>query len=80
MGNYGSEDSKSVNLNHNCMIGSKGLTNLMMFFVHNYLGLSWNWNKSPVDNEGVSSRRSVAVGVNDRWNVTCDMLHVTFDM
>ena len=30
------------------------------------------WNQSTVDNGGFSSGRSVAVGVSDRWKVTCD--------
>ena len=33
-----------------------------------------------MDNGGVSRGRSVAVGVSDRWKVTCDMWHMTCDM
>ena len=33
------------------------------------------WNQSTVDNGGVSRGRSVAVGVSDRWKVTCDTPH-----
>ena len=38
------------------------------------------WNQSTVDNGGVSRGRSVAVGVSDRWKVTCDRWKVTCDM
>ena len=56
----------------NCMIGSKVTTILTMFFVCDLLGFC-TWNQSTVDNGGVSSGRSLAVGVSDRWKVTCDM-------
>ena len=64
----------------NCMIGSKVTTILTSFFVHDYLGLFWIWNQSTMDNGGVSRGRSVAVGLSDRWKVTCDRLKVTCDM
>ena len=57
----------------NCMIGSKVMTILAMFFVHDELGLFWIWNQSTVNNGGISRGRSVAVGVSDIWKVTCDM-------
>ena len=44
---------------HNFMIGSKATTTLRTFFVHDLLAL-------------VSRERPVAVGVSDRWKVTCD--------
>ena len=33
-----------------------------------------------MDDSGVSKGRTVAVGVIDRWKVTCHMSHVTHDM
>ena len=32
-----------------------------------------------MDNEGVNRGGSLAVGVSDRWKVTCDRLKVTSD-
>ena len=62
------------------MISSKDATVLRMFFVHDYLGDFGIWNQSTVENGGVSRGRSVAVGVSDRWKVTCDTRHKTCDM
>ena len=53
------------------MIGSKVTTILTKFGI---------WNQSTVDNGVVSRGRSVAVGVTERWKVTCDTRHVTSDM
>ena len=53
----------------NCMIGSKVTTILPMFFI-----LLFRPSESR-DAEGFSRGRSVAVavGVSDRWHVSCDM-------
>ena len=62
----------SLEGHQNCTIGSKVTTILTMFFVHDYLGLFWNWNQSTVDNGGVSRGWSVVVGVGYRPKVICD--------
>ena len=57
------------------MIESKVTMTLTTFLVHDYylfLFFFIIWNQSTVDTGGVSSGRSVAVGVSDRWKVTCD--------
>ena len=56
----------------NWMIGSKVTPFVATFFVHDQLWIFWIWNQSTVDNGGVSRGRSLAVGVSDRWKVTCD--------
>ena len=66
MGKYGSEDFKSRRTSklHDFSKVTK--------IVHDKLGPFWIWNQFTVDNGGVSRGRSVAVGVSDRWKVTCD--------
>ena len=54
------------------MIDSNVTTILMMFIVHDLVGIFLIWNQSTVDNGGVSRGRSVAVDVSDPWKVTCD--------
>ena len=48
--------------------------------VYKNFGLFWILNQSTVDNGGVSRKRSVALGVNCRWKVTCDRRDVICDM
>ena len=58
----------------------KSYDNFNDAFVHDLLGFFWIWIQSAVDDGGVSRRMSVAVGVSDRWKVTCYTLHVICDM
>ena len=69
---YGSKDSKSrqtSKLNN----AFKSYDNLNSVFLSMINLDFWIWNKSTVDNGGVSRGRSMTVGVSDRWKVTCDM-------
>ena len=63
-----------------CVIDSKVTTILMTLLFMINSDFFWIWIQSAVDDGGVSRRRSVAVGVSDRWKVTCYMLHVICDM
>ena len=56
----------------NYIIGSKVTT---MYFIHDLFRpfLDMEPVQSSVDNRGVSRGMSVAVGISDRWKVTCDM-------
>ena len=45
----------------------------MTYVFHDFFGFFGVLNQSNVDNGVVSMGRSVAVGVRDRWKVTCDM-------
>ena len=79
MAKHGSKDSKSRRISklHDRF---KSYDNLTMFFVYDYLGLFTIWNQSTVDNGGVRRGRFMAVGVIDRWKVTCDTRHVKYNM
>ena len=68
---YGSTDSKSERSSklNDC---SKTYNNFNIFFVHDKIGFFLIWSQSTVAN-GVSRGMSVAVGVSERWEVTCDM-------
>ena len=53
------------------MIGSKSITILSTFFVHDYLGFFFIWNQSTVYNGGFSRGRSVTVAVTF-WKLKSD--------
>ena len=75
MGKFGFKDSK-FRRTSKFKDRFKSYVDFNNVFVHDWLGLFWIWNQLTVDNGRVTSAKPVAVGLSDRWKVTCDISHV----
>ena len=62
-----------------CLIGSKVTTILKTFFCTWLIRVFWIWSQFTLDNCGVCRGRSMAIGVSDRWLVTCDIWLITYN-